>query len=341
MKTFTDISDIIRNAKTNAAGALCSRFPGLIGMRKPHILVVEASNRCNLVCPACATAHAMHRPKGCMTPETFDTLLRQAKGYIRRMQFSYAGEPLLNEHLPGFIAKAVNSGITCKVDTNGMLLEKYAKALVDSGLQRINVALNGIDQETLSKYRKNADFATIVRGAKAMAEYKKLSGRTTPAMHMQFIVTRHNELALKDAEALAREIGFDVVEFKSFSISLGDWMNETQRQELAEEYLPRQGKFLRYRKESGKWVFEKELNRYCADIFSSLVVFWNGEVTLCCMDPNAHLAIGNILEQDLSVLWKSAKVKALRRSILRRELPVCRNCSLTVGHIERIPLRHG
>lgn len=335
---FTDSADILRNLKTSAAGALCSRFPFLISLRRPAILVVEASNICSLACPLCETVNSMQRPKGVMRMETFKRILSQVSPFVKRMQFSFAGEPLMNEELCAMLEMATQRNISCKVDTNGVFLEKYARQLVDSGLQRINVALNGVDQETLSFYRKNSDFNAVVAGARKLIEYRNKKNKAFPKAHMQFIVTKNNEDRLDEAVRLASDIGFDIIEFKSLSICLGDWIGEEKRSIAADQYLPENKEFLRYKKENNKWVFNGNLNRFCADIFTSAVVLWNGDVILCCMDVEARYKSGNILREDFLKIWRSGAMNKLRSDILKKELPICKNCSLTSGNIRRIRL---
>ncbi len=334
-KIYRNSKDVGRQIKTSVAGTICKVFPGLIGLRKPPILVVEASNRCTLQCPICDTVNAMKRTKGLMSREVFSRLLAQTKGFVKKMQFSFAGEPLMNPQLAEMIALATREGILCKVDTNGMLLEKYAEGLVDAGLDRLNVALNGIDQAMLTTYRKNADFDKIVHGVKKTIAYRDKKGKKFPKVHMQYLVTKYNEDSLKEAKTLARAIGFDAIEFKSLSVCLGDWISEEARQKLADEFLPRDKRFLRYEKKHNTWVFKKALNRFCADIFSSAVVLWNGDVILCCMDFEGRCVLGNIVQQDFLTLWRGARARQYRKSILARTLPLCGRCALTVGHIER------
>jgi radical SAM protein with 4Fe4S-binding SPASM domain len=255
------------------------------------------------------------------------------------MQFSFAGEPLMNPRLPEMIAMATCEGIVCKVDTNGMFLEHYAEGLVDAGLQRLNVALNGINQAMLATYRKNADFDKIVRGVKKIIAYRDTHHKKFPKVHMQFLVTKYNENSLDEAKVLARQIGFDAIEFKSLNVCLGDWILVEKRQILASEFLPQNKKFLRYQKKNDMWVFDEKLNKFCADIFSSAVVLWNGDLALCCMDFEGTYILGNVVQQAFLDIWRNDRARNYRKYILRKKLPLCKNCALTVGHIERHQLK--
>jgi radical SAM protein with 4Fe4S-binding SPASM domain len=67
----------------------------------------------------------------------------------------------------------------------------------------------------------------------------------------------------------------------------------------------------------------------CAMLERQLNVYWNGEVTHCCIDWNGELSVGNFPEQSLMEIWQSVKAKKLR-SLVRdgsyAKLPLCSDC---------------
>jgi len=67
---------------------------------------------------------------------------------------------------------------------------------------------------------------------------------------------------------------------------------------------------------------------YCPHPFTDVGVLWNGDVTLCCLDHDGLLKIGNIKESSIETLIHSDAAKKLRASMLgRHPLPfVCQTC---------------
>jgi len=59
--------------------------------------------------------------------------------------------------------------------TNGHFFksEEFCSEVVKSGLQHLIICLDGADQETISKYRKNAKFEDIVNGLRLLNMTKK------------------------------------------------------------------------------------------------------------------------------------------------------------------------
>ena len=66
----------------------------------------------------------------------------------------------------------------------------------------------------------------------------------------------------------------------------------------------------------------------CDWIFKILVVLCDGKVVCGCADPRGERPLGNIHEQDLHAIWKSEKVKDIRRGLNRGYSPFCLDCGL-------------
>ena len=70
------------------------------------------------------------------------------------MQFYFQGEPLLNKDLPQMIREAHEAGLYTIVSTNAQALTpQMAEALVQAGLDRIIISMDGLTEETYSAYR--------------------------------------------------------------------------------------------------------------------------------------------------------------------------------------------
>ena len=66
----------------------------------------------------------------------------------------------------------------------------------------------------------------------------------------------------------------------------------------------------------------------------SLVVNWNGEVTVCSVDWDTQINIGNVNRQSIGEIWNSREIKAVRRSQIEGEYtcyPVCSDCVVWVS----------
>ncbi len=75
----------------------------------------------------------------------------------------------------------------------------------------------------------------------------------------------------------------------------------------------------------------------CPALWKSLVVNWNGDVTVCCTDITMKLKLGNINKQQLGTIMKSANW--LRLKHIKGEtsdIPVCKDCPGTCVENEEL-----
>ena len=68
---------------------------------------------------------------------------------------------------------------------------------------------------------------------------------------------------------------------------------------------------------------------YCTRPFKDFGVLWNGDVTLCCMDYDGQLKVGNIQEESIESVMQGEAANNLRASMLGRHplAPVCKTCT--------------
>ena len=67
---------------------------------------------------------------------------------------------------------------------------------------------------------------------------------------------------------------------------------------------------------------------YCPHPFQDVGVLWNGDVTLCCLDHDGELSVGNINTSSIEEVIQNDAAKKLRASMLGRyPLPsICQTC---------------
>lgn len=314
-------------------------FPWLIYSRLPTIVTVEPTNVCTLKCPTCPTPEVMERKKGMMPFDTFKVLADQIYWKLGRFNFSWSGEPLMNRQLLKMVGYAWQRGIPAKIDTNGMFLQGRIDEIFEAHLAKINVALNGLTQETLAKYRVNADFDTVFSALAALCKKKIELGVDYPEIHLQFLVMRHNEHEISRVIEVGKEIGVDVVDFKTMAATVW-WLSPEENQKLMDEYLPTNPRFLRYEKKNGRWVFKSGLDKACPDVRNGVIIMWNGDVVICCQDWEGKHAIGNILKEPLADIWHKKVAMETRVKGLKRSLDICNGCVTTSARIENVRFNH-
>jgi radical SAM protein with 4Fe4S-binding SPASM domain len=72
----------------------------------------------------------------------------------------------------------------------------------------------------------------------------------------------------------------------------------------------------------------REETVFCPHPFKDFGVLWNGDVTLCCLDYDGQLKVGNVQDDSIETIMQGEAAKNIRASMLGRSAlpPVCQTC---------------
>ncbi len=170
---------------------------------------MEVSSLCNARCPMC-----LRNVSGGQTnPQLPQTELRLtdiqgffSSDFIRQLKRIYFcgnyGDPILARDLIPILEhlRSLSPQIRLQLFTNGSLKESdFWVALAKLGVE-IHFGIDGLG-ETHSLYRRNTDFEKIITNAKSFID-------AGGSAHWDFIVFRHNEHQVQEAEAFSKKLGF-------------------------------------------------------------------------------------------------------------------------------------
>ncbi|NDY58660.1 radical SAM protein [Desulfovibrio sulfodismutans] len=205
---------------------------------RPCQLYVEVSSSCQLRCPGCL-AYAPGWERRLMDMETFQAALDAFAPWLVNVELYGWGEPFLNRDIFRMIKVCKTKKLFTRTSTNGNAMQRGdAKRLVDSGLDQLNVSLDGATQETYARYRRGGSLATALAALADIVEAKHRAGAKHPFIEWQFIVSRHNYGEIDAVRRLAREIGVDILRLDlPFSLTHIDEADDPQAVErwLAED----------------------------------------------------------------------------------------------------------
>ena len=77
-----------------------------------------------------------------------------------------------------------------------------------------------------------------------------------------------------------------------------------------------------------------EKTQFCPHPFTDFGILWNGDVSLCCLDYDATLKVGNVKDQSIEDIMKNSNSKKLRASMygLEKLHPTCVKCQSKAVH---------
>lgn len=284
----------------------------------PYKLGIEATSRCNLKCPLCPRTDAQ-RPSGDMDFTSYVNLLKSISPYLFQVRFHSLGEPTLHPKLAEMVNVAHKMGIYTNFHTNGhFLTDELINKLIDSKLDEINIALDGLSESVYQKYRIGGSAKKVKDGITRFCRIKRERKAKSPRINLQFLVMSHNEHEIPALRAFAVETGVDWVFLKTVNIMHGSNSGD-------KSYLPSDSKYSRYRSDSEK--IELSEHNSCTRTFSEVIVNWDGTISLCaCDDPLSRKIKGNIFSDGIkSILFGKDMIEARRKS-LKMSYDMCKYC---------------
>lgn len=283
-------------------------------MEKPFSKVyVEIGNVCNLQCSFCPE---VERGQDRMNADQVRRTLREVKPYAERVTFHLMGEPLAHPQFAEFIEIAAQEAVPLEITTNGTLLKPcFEEALLNPTVAQVNFSLQsffdnfaGADPET---YLKRI-FAFCHRALKERPElyvnfrlWNLPRGSSEDTLNERLILRIESEFAAE----VNRRVDFRMKKGKRLTGRLYLHFDSRFRwPSLKDPELRKEGSCLGGRKQ--------------------MAVHANGTVVPCCLDKEAGIGLGNVLENDFASILAGPRAVSLREGFEQGELreSLCQRC---------------
>ena len=140
----------------------------------PDRVYVESTNVCNLDCIMCPTGlHIDTRPKGYMEWDLYTPIIDEIAPFAEAVVLHSWGEPLLHKRIIDMIQYAKDRDLWVETSTNAMrLTEEVSRQLLDAGLDRIYLSMDGLTKETYEKVRVKGKFEGVLGNIERFLDLK-------------------------------------------------------------------------------------------------------------------------------------------------------------------------
>lgn len=310
-----------------------------------HAVIIETSAICNLRCKMCPTL-SYQNSFGVMKDKVFNKIIDDIQ-HVELIALEGWGEPFLDKKIIKRIKKSNTKAKIVGITSNATLInDKIISKLKDSGLDKLNISIDGGSKEVYEKIRIGADFDKVFNNIKKIKESNINVSLTCVITKMNYkeinkIVQLANdldvfELHLKPNDVISSE---DMLDFSLSENELIETYNE------AKKYIHDKS----YNIQLHAWNIFKELypkNNCLANPLDGIFINYKGEVSPCCNlgHPvprvkknklniekmiNTFLSYGNIMDENIYQIWDKQEYVNFRDNIYNRILPLeCRFCNL-------------
>jgi cyclic pyranopterin phosphate synthase len=178
--------------------------------RRIQDLRVSVTDRCNFRCQYCMPADGLPwlDRSEVLTFEEIERLVRLLVAMGVEDVRLTGGEPLVRREFPRLVAmlSAIEGLHDLSLTTNGYLLERDAAALVDAGIQRVNVSIDSLQRDRFFQITRRDSLPQVLRGLDALAQHPEVHPIKVNAVAMRGFT---EEEAIPFAE-FARSTAFQV-----------------------------------------------------------------------------------------------------------------------------------
>ena len=177
---------------------------------------IEPTNACNLDCATCMR-NAWDEPLGRMSIQTFARIMEGILSFtpLPSVFFGGYGEPLAHADIFNMVAGARQAGLEVELITNGTLLdESAARQLLNLGLNRLWVSIDGATPESYSDVRLGAELPKVIANLTRLKELHVVMGSEYPKLGIAFVAMKENIADLPEVIRLGKSLGADI-----FSVS--------------------------------------------------------------------------------------------------------------------------
>lgn len=292
----------------------------------PCFVSVEPAGFCQLRCPECPVGTA-RRDKDSGQGRTlplplFRHVLSELSPYVHTVQFYFQGEPLLCRDLPEMIRLAHGDGLYTIVSTNAQALtQERAEALVQAGISRIIVSMDGLTQASYEAYRQGGNVQKVYAALRFLRQ-AKTKHKSRICIELQCLMLRSNEHEWEDFKRLYRRLGADRLTFKTAQFY--DFQH-------GNPLMPSDPQYSRYEKQKdGAYRLKRPNRRVCRRLFTGCVIDAEGRVLPCCFDKARQFVFGTLsVDTPFRTVWNSERADRFRSAVLRRieTVPICSNCT--------------
>jgi len=277
----------------------------------PQIIGIELTNKCNFKCTFCPP---FTRKQGFMDINLLENILKETKFTEVLVQLHFHGESLLHPRLGEMIMLCKNYGLKVGLSTNGSLLnKKRSMAIIESNLDQLIIAFDGVSKQIYEKYRVNANYEKVRKRILAFLSLKEQMTSTSPFVDLHVIKTIETKPLLKEFTNYWKETSVDQITIKAFSTRAGQ-VDEKQAEEK-------------------DWYYGKRLKRYaCQWLWFGVIILFDGRVVPCCHDMEGKMILGDLKTHSMSEIWNSKRVQNIRKDMSKGIYEdLCKNCNEWFG----------
>lgn len=302
----------------------------------PSIYGTAVSTACDFKCPHCMREALGIRENKMMDPEMLAKRRDEIKT-ARRVSLYGLGEPFLNPRFFEFVKLCKEIGVEVATSSHGMsLTPEVRERILETGLDEINVSMDGATKPTYERLRVGGIFETVVENLSSLSRLKKEKRSKAPELNINMTILRSNLQEAPKMVRLAHQVGANSVSFSSVVIYRAEDLHNNIAEEP--EFAATMEKAKQVAKDLGLpmtfwrqkpvgWEpdhYDPASSYGCSQLWSNQIIEPDGRMKLCCYIEED---ITNVFERGPRESFNCEGLVRERKALLDgRVRPECQGC---------------
>jgi radical SAM protein with 4Fe4S-binding SPASM domain len=283
---------------------------------------IEISNICNLQCSFCPE---VIRTKKLMDEAVFEKIIHEVAPLTEQVCFHLMGEPLVHPKLEKFLDICARNTVPVNLVSNGVLLtEKRAELILNPIVRQVNFSLHSFNDNFPEK--DHTDYLEKIFNFTERAftdrpdlyinfrlwNLPRVDEIENPVQKKNRAMLNAVEKRFNDQLQLRFDSDFDVRFQKSYKVKNRLYLHFDTEFVWPSLDLPLLG-----------------TRGTCKGLINHFGILAEGTVVPCCLDKEAKIPLGNVMEQSIPEILESSRAKEILKGFRERRLveELCQKCN--------------
>ncbi len=276
---------------------------------------IEISNICNLQCTFCPE---VEREKKILSPIHFRKILREVLPYTEQICLHLMGEPLAHPDFAEILKICDEEKAVVQLTTNGTFLNKfgYETFFQSTSLRQINFSIHSFKDNYPNKDIRPYLFDILQFSREALT--------AKPELYINYRLWN-----LPDVDQ-AKEENRSIIDYvcEYFQVPINETVDvafKKSKNITGRVYFHYDTRF-EWPSLSNPFQGEKG---FCHALSQQIGIHADGTVIPCCLDKEAKIPLGNVLEESFESIVNGERLKKIREGFQRHHLveELCQKCT--------------
>jgi molybdenum cofactor biosynthesis enzyme MoaA len=266
------------------------------GQAVPDHIQIQTITGCNAKCIFCPNGKTRRNIPGGrrMDWDLYRSVVDQSTAFgIRRYSLYLMNEPMLDRELPqrvAYVSARIKKPQYVKVTSHGGLLtERMARGLLDSGLDKLKISVQSLNPATYHDIM-GLELSKTLRNIDRLLALKQQGGYKLPRLEIVMVdsIQTHNEIPAIKRYWQQRDIKLYIEPVE----------NRADQQNIRDSAIG-----------------DRKLRAFswCRRLMEQIYVLYDGRMVQCCADWEQRSVMGDLTRESLEDIWRGERYSDYRR----------------------------